>query len=136
MSVWVMGSRFLSIAGSTPSAVTILPWISTPVRPLKPNMWSKERFSSMSTKTCSICAVLSPPPENKDASQRQKPSRAHRIVSQARQTVWRTQPKIAQVHLTTQANALQTHFATQYHALQTHFATQYQARQKKPAIQS
>src|SRR5262245_30568380 len=131
----VTGSTFVSREGSAPSSSVGLPSGSTPRSPLKPNMWSNDRFSSIRTNTCSIAGRgRSRPPKRRERSRHRLRS-AQRIQSQAVQTSSMTQPQATHTALTTQANALQTHFATQYQALQTHLATQYHARQKKPAMQ-
>src|SRR5215203_5579035 len=78
--------------------------MSTPVKLLKPNTWSKDRFSSIRTNTCSIRRFGRLRLPSRPASARARLSRAHRMVS----------------------HALQTHFATQYHALQKKPATQFQ----------
>src|SRR5215207_3372702 len=109
--------------------------MSTPVKLLKPNTWSKDRFSSIRTNRCSIRRFGRLRLPSRPASARARLSRAHRMVSHALQTSCDTHPHTTQMAFTIQAKALQTRFATQYHALQTHFATQYHALQKKPATQ-
>src|SRR5690242_17655686 len=128
MLLVVLGSKpALKIVGS--------PNGSTPVIPLKPSMWSNERFSSISTNTCSMRGLTRFPRPNSVPSSLARLISRQRSVSQATHTSWSTQANATQMAFTTHANALHTHFATQYHALQTHLATQYHARQKNPAMQ-
>ena len=110
--------------------------------PLKPNMWSNDRFSSIEDEDVLDRGV----PPCRTAGDRDQaeqcaanPSHATQtsLITQAsaRHTAFTTQANALHTHFATQYQALQTHLATQYHALQTHFATQYQAAQKKPATQ-
>src|ERR1700722_10525726 len=107
---------------------------SVPVSPLKPNMWSKARFSSISTKTWSMAGTGWRGPRNWPSNS-VRATISQRAVSPATQTRDSTQENTTHPAMTTQVKAMHTHFATQYQAWQTQFATQYQARQKKPAMQ-
>src|SRR6188472_909008 len=128
MLLVVLGSKpALKIVGS--------PNGSTPVIPLNPSMWSNDRFSSISTNTCSMRGLTRRPLPNSDPSARATPSRKQRTVSQATQTSCITQANRTHTAFAIQANALHTHFDTQYQARHTHLATQYHARQKNPAMQ-
>src|SRR5689334_18845674 len=99
--------------GSNPALKTVgFPSGSTPVIPLKPSMWSKDRFSRTRTNTCSMFGLELVPARSRRTDFARDKS-IQRKTSHAAHTSVIAHPNTTQTTLTTHAKALQTHFAAQ-----------------------
>src|ERR1044071_7609927 len=103
-------------------------------------MWSKDLFSSWSTKRCSIFGARRPSPksdlnQSPAANTRHLSSVSPLHTSEMGNKTNGHRIKPQKMWTSIQAYVLHTHLAIQRYARQTYLAIQKKARQKKPAMQ-
>src|SRR5439155_13812309 len=108
---------------------------SMPLSPAKPNIWSKDRFSSISTKTCLIRLAPRGRTRKKLFIGRVSLLITHIVLVQTMQTSFAIQLQTTHTATTIQLKATHTASAIHVQAMQTHSTTVCHALQTQSATQ-